>query len=60
MLQLRRELYLSLKPLSADARGELGRQDFNDNFAAECDFFADEYPAHSSAAELALDRVGFS
>jgi hypothetical protein len=60
MLKLRRELYLTLKALGADTRGELGSQNLHRDFPPECYFLGDEETAHATAAELALDGVGRS
>ncbi len=57
MLQLRRQLYLPLKTLGANARGELGGENFYGDFSSKSYFFADEYAGHPTAAQLALDGV---
>ena len=58
LLQRRRHSNLALEPLGADAGGELRREDFDDDLAAEADFVGDEDARHPAAAELALERVG--
>ena len=58
LLQRRRHADLALEALGADSGGELRREDFDDDFAAEPDFVGDEDARHAAAAELALEGVG--
>ena len=58
MLELRRELNLSLEPFDGDALRELGRQHFDDDFAPERRLRRDEYARHAAAPELTVEPVG--
>ena len=58
LLERRRRADLALEPLGADAGGELGRQDLDDDLASEPRLVGDEDARHPAAAELALERVG--
>ena len=49
------ELDLLLESLGAHARGELGREDLDDDAAAEAAVPGEEHAAHAAAAELALE-----
>ena len=58
MLELRRELDLSLEALDGDALRELRRQHFDDDLPPERGFGGDEHARHAAAPELALECVG--
>ena len=58
LLQSRGELDLPAEALDAHARGEIGRQNFDDDAPIETDLARGEDSRHAAAAELALDRVG--
>jgi hypothetical protein len=57
MLQRCRQLDFAIETIDADFGGELRRQNFHDNAAAESRFFGEEDAAHSAAAQLPLDAV---
>src|SRR5687768_845988 len=58
MLELPRQLDLSLEPLDAYSSCELRGEHLDGDFASERDFFADEHAAHSPSAQLPLDCIG--
>ena len=57
MLQPGRELDLALEPLDVDRGAHLGRQDLDDDLAAEPDLLGEEDAAHAAAAQLLQDAV---
>jgi len=57
VLQPRRKLYLTMEPVGADADGEFGVQDLDDDRALQSDVFGQEHARHPAATELTGDRV---
>jgi hypothetical protein len=57
MLQAGGELNLALEPFHVDRRPHLGRQELDDDLAAEADFLGEEHPTHAAAAQLLQDAV---
>jgi hypothetical protein len=57
MLQAGRELDLALEPFDVDRRAHLGRQELDDDLAAEADLLGEEHPAHAAAAQLPQNAV---
>jgi hypothetical protein len=58
MLQARGKLDLAVESLDVHARDELGRQDFDDDVAAQCFVADDEHARHAATAQLSLDGIG--
>jgi len=58
MLQRGGEPDLTLEPLGAHPRGQLGREHFHHHLPAEPYFLGEEDATHAAAAELTLDTVG--
>jgi hypothetical protein len=57
MLQAGGELDLTLEPFHVDRRAHLGREQLEDDLAAEADFLGEEHPAHAAATQLLQDAV---
>jgi hypothetical protein len=57
MLQAGRELDLALEPLDVHRGTHLGRQELDDDLAAEAGFLGQEHAAHTAAAQLPQDAV---
>jgi hypothetical protein len=57
MLQAGRELNLALEPVQVDRGAHLGRQELDDDLAAEADFLGEEHTAHAAATQLLQDAV---
>ena len=57
VLELGGELDLALEAFDADALHELGRKDFDDDFASEGGLGGDEDARHAAAAELSLEGI---
>jgi hypothetical protein len=57
MLEPRRQLDLTPKPIEADAPGEIRRQNLDDDLALERRVASDEHAGHAAAAQLTLDLV---
>ena len=58
MLERRREHDLALEPVDGDGRGQLVRQDLDDDGAPERVVARDENGRHAAAPELSLEGVG--
>jgi hypothetical protein len=57
MLQAGGELDLALEPFDVDRGAHLGRQELENDLAAEADLLGEEHPAHAAAAQLLQDAV---
>ena len=57
MLQAGRELDLAFEPLDVHRGAHLGRQELDDDLAAEAGFLGEEHAAHAAAAQLLQDAV---
>src|SRR4051812_3132480 len=57
MLKRRSELDFATEPVRAEPGGELGREDLDDDFAAERDLLCGEDPAHPAATQLSVEPV---
>ena len=53
-----RQLHLAAEPLAVDAGGQVGRQDLDDDLAAERVLARHEDATHPATGELPLDGVG--
>jgi hypothetical protein len=57
VLRLGHQRDLAAEALNADARGQLGEQDFDNDEAAELGLLRNEDPGHPAPAEFALERA---
>ncbi len=57
LLERRDELDLTLEPFDVDARGQLGREQLDDDLPVESLFVGDKNARHAATAKLALKGV---